>query len=107
MPMGKRCRVKNQLKMTQAKMTMHSTGIPSLKDHSLSADKQLGISGKRQAETEGLSPQQGSDLPEAQERGQSSDSDRLFPGQWPPMLPRGQARQMQTRNPFSHFQMLE
>lgn len=43
--------------MTQVEMTMHPTGIPSLKDRRLSADKQLGISGKQQAETEGLSPQ--------------------------------------------------
>lgn len=89
--------------MTQVEMTMHSMGIPSLKDRRLSADKQLGISGKEQAETEGLSPQQGSDFPEAQERAQSSDSDRLFPCQQPRMLHRGQARQIQTKKGFQSF----
>lgn len=85
--------------MTQATMTMHSVGISNVKDHSKTADKQLGISGKQQAESEGLFPYQGSDLPEGQETA-SSDSDRLFWCLRPWMLHRRQAREMQNQKAF-------
>ena len=38
-------------------------GMSNLKDQSVIADNQLGISGKQLAETEGVSLKHGSDLP--------------------------------------------
>lgn len=107
MVMGKRCRVKNQLKMTQAEMRGIQMGMSTLKDLSITADNQLGISGKQQAETVRLSLQHGSDLPEGQERAQSSDNDRVSLWRQPGMLHRCRLDRCKARKPLSHLQMSE
>lgn len=73
------CPLKTSWKWPKLKWQCIQVGPSNVKDHNITADIQPGISDKQQAETEGLSPRPGSDLPEGQGRAPSSDRDGIFP----------------------------